>query len=274
MTVRTPARAAIVAALVVAGYMALVSGAASATEAIYSNLPATLPGNFASVGNEAYSNAELGGQLEFAGSARRNPKITIAMSSWACQSGHWYSQDCVTGPGARFAWPITVNLYEVGPEGSVGAKLASGSKTFKMPYRPSASTKCTGANAGKWYHEKTCFNGKAFKIALTLTATKLPAKAIVGVSYDTTHNGPNPAGEAAPCFASSAGCFYDSLNVALIEPAEGPPSVGTDPTDAVYVNTTYSAETCESGTLGVFAPAKCTEFWEGDQPGFAVSATL
>ncbi len=73
--------------------------------------------------------------------------------------------------------------------------------------------------------------------------------------------------------ATSAGCFYDSLNVALIEPSEGPAKPGADPTDAVYVDTTYAAETCESGALGAFGPAKCTEFWEGDQPGFAVSAT-
>jgi hypothetical protein len=262
------------AAVVVAGFMTLASGAASASEVIYSNIPTVLPGNFVSVGNEAYSNAELGGQLEFAGSARRNPKVTIAMSSWACQSGHWYSGDCVTGPGATFAWPITVNVYEVGPEGAVGAKLASGSKTFKMPYRPSASPKCTGESAGKWFHQGTCFNGKAFKISLSLKAAKLPAKAIVSVSYDTSHHGPNPVGEGPACFASSAGCFYDSLNVALIEPAEGPPTTGADPTDAVYVNTTNSAETCESGALGVFGPAKCTAFWEGDQPALAVSAAL
>ncbi len=201
MTARTPVRATIIAALVVGACMAITSTAAAGTsEVIYNNIPAILPGNFTSVGNEAYSNAELGGEVEFGGSARRNPKVTIAMSSWACQSGAWYTDNCITGAGAKFAWPITVNAYEVGPEGAVGAKLASGSKTFNMPYRPSASPKCTGANAGKWFHQGTCFNGKAFKISLTLTAAKLPAKAIISVSYNTTDHGPNPVGQQAACF--------------------------------------------------------------------------
>jgi hypothetical protein len=272
MTVRTPARAPIIAALVVAGFMALTAVAANASEVIYSNIPATLPGNFASYGNEAYSHAEFGGQIEFAGAARKNPKVTIAMSSWACQSGAWNTNDCVTGAGAKFAWPITVNVYEVGPEGSVGAKLASGSKTFKMPYRPSASPKCTGGQAGEWYGKGSCWHGKAFKISMSLKAAKLPTNAIVSVSYNTTDYGPNPIGTTA-CNSSSAGCFYDSLNVAVIEPEEGPPTIGADPTDAIYVNTTNSAETCESGTLGVFGPAKCAAFWEGAQPALAVSAS-
>jgi len=272
MTVRTPVRAAFIAALVVAGFMALTAGAASA-EVIYSNIPATLPGNFASYGNEASSHAELGGRIEFAGSARRNPKVTIAMSSWACQSGHWYSNDCLTGAGATFTWPLTVNVYEVGTEGSVGAKLASGSKTFKMPYRPSASPKCTGAQAGEWSGKGGCWHGKAFKVSLSLKAAHLPNQVIVSVAYNTSHHGPSPIGEAPACYTSSAGCFYDSLNIAVIEPPEGPPTTGSDPTDAVYVNTTNSGETCESGTLGTFGPTKCAEFWEGAQPALAVSAT-
>ena len=185
----------------------------------------------------------------------------------------WYADNCITGAGAKFAWPITVNVYEVGPADSVGAKLASGSKTFTMPYRPSASPKCTGEQAGEWWGKGSCWHGKAFKISISLKAAKLPANAIVSVAYNTTHHGPSPIGEAAACFSSSAGCFYDSLNVATIEPAEGPPTVGSDPTDALYVNTTYSAETCESGSLGVFGPAKCAAFWEGLQPALAVSAT-
>jgi hypothetical protein len=253
--------------------MALTAVAASASEVIYSNIPATLPGNFASYGNEAYSIAELGGQIELAGVERKNPKVTIGMSSWACQSGHWYSNDCLTGAGATFAWPIKISVYEVGPEGSVGAKLASGSKTFKMPYRPSASPKCKGAQAGEWSGKNGCWHGKAFKISVSLKAAHLPDQVIVSVSYNTSHYGPNPIGEAAPCYSSSAGCFYDSLNVAVIEPEEGPPTTGGDPTDAVYVNTSSSAETCESGTLGTFGPAKCAAFWEGTQPALAVSAT-
>lgn len=78
-----------------------------------------------------------------------------------------------------------------------------------------------------WYSsaEKACFNGLAQNVTFTFSgATVLPNTVYYGVTYDTTHYGSNPIGEGAACFSSSAGCFYDSLNVG-ITPAG--PSVGT-----------------------------------------------
>ena len=269
MTGRIPARAAVLCALAAAAVLAISAGPASA-EVIYTNIPATLPGNFASIGNEAYSNAELGGQVEFAGAARKNPKLTVVMSSWACQNGSWFADNCVTAMGARYEMPITFSVYEVGPGGSVGNKIAGGSKVFKLPYRPSASAKCTGAQAGEWYGKGSCWHGKAFKISLMLKVASLPSKAIVSVSYDTTDHGPNPIGATA-CNSTSAGCYYDSLNVGLLEPAEGGATVGSDPTEAVYANSSY-AEMC-GGTGGSFAASACPTFWEGSQPLIEVNAS-
>jgi hypothetical protein len=275
MTGRIPARIArIAAAMLLSGaVLAATAGVASAeTETIYSNIPATLPGNFASIGNEAYSMSEFGGLVQFGGTARKNPSVTVAMSSWACQSGSWYAHDCVTTPGSLFEWPISFSVYEVGPGGAVGAKIAAGSKAFKMPYRPSSSAKCTGAFAGEWYGKGRCWHGRAFKIALGLKVAHLPSQAIVTVSYNTTDHGPSPVGVTG-CNSTSAGCFYDSLNVAQIEPSEPAPTVGSDPTEDQYVNATYSEMFCTSGTSGVFGPASCPLFWEGDQPAFTVKAS-
>jgi hypothetical protein len=276
MTGRIPARAARIAAAMLAtgAVLAATAGTASAeTEVIYNNIPSTLPGNFASYGNEAYSMSEFGGLVEFGGTARKNPTVIVAMSSWACETGNWYEHTCKSELGNKFEWPVSFSVYEVGPGGAVGAKIAAGSKVFRMPYRPSASVKCTGEKAGEWFGQGRCWHGKAFKIALPLKLAKLPAKAIVSVSYNTTDHGPSPIGATA-CNSTSAGCFYDSLNVAIIEPSEPAPTVGTDPSSDVYVNATYSEMFCTSGAAGVFGPAGCPAFWEGAQTAMTVKASL
>jgi hypothetical protein len=263
-----------VAVVIAAGALAMAAGAASAGEIIYDNIPSPLPGNFASVGNEAYSMSEFGGEVEFAGSARNNLNVKTVMSSWACQRGNWVAETCESGlPKMKsyFRIPVTFRLYEVDPGNTLGALLWQRTKPFKMEYRPSGSSKCAG---GRWYDEATatCYHGKAFVISLTgMKVRHLPSKAIISVSYNTTDHGPSPIGEAA-CSKTSAGCPYDSLNVALAEPGEHTLSLGADPTEELFVNSTYSEMFCDGGTEGTFGPSNCPAFWEGQQPMFEVSA--
>jgi hypothetical protein len=262
-------------ALACVAAVALTIGAttASAGEVIYNNIPSPLPGNFASLGFQAYSTSQFGGEVEFAGSGRNNLNLKLVMSSWACQRGNWVEGNCESGlPKMKryFTVPLTFSLYEVGPGNTVGAKRWERKKSFKMQYRPSSSPKCTG---GEWYDEAsaTCFHGKAFVISLTgMKVRNLPSKAIIAVSYNTTTHGPHPIGEA-PCYKTSEGCPYDSLNVALSEPAEKTLSVGSDPSEEVFVNSTYPEMFCDGGTEGVFGPANCPAFWEGGQPMFTVT---
>jgi len=262
------------ACLAAACASALCAGAASAREVIYNNIPSPLPGNFASVGNEAYSMSQFGGEVEFTGTARDNLTVKVVMSSWACQRGNWVEETCESGLPKKkryFTVPVTFTLYEVGPGNTVGTKRWERRKSYKMQYRPSGSPKCTG---GRWYDEATatCYHGKAFTISLTgMKVRHLPSKAIIAVSYNTTDHGPHPIGPAA-CSTTSEGCPYDSLNVALSEPAENTLSFGADPTEEVFVNSTYPEMFCEGGSEGVFGPADCPAFWEGDQPMFEVTA--
>src|SRR5207249_5433912 len=90
------------------------TAAASSSSVVYNNIPSPQPGNVASQAFEAQSASEFGGQIQLAGTERRNPTVTVLMSSWGCQSGHWYSGDCATTPGATFPEPITLNVYDVG----------------------------------------------------------------------------------------------------------------------------------------------------------------
>lgn len=280
MTGRIPVRLAtlLVALMATVGALAYGAAAAGAMELVYDNVPSPLPGNFASYGNEAYSMQQYGGEVEFAGAARKNPTVTVVMSSWACQSGGVYQDTCETAkPSKKFKWPITLNINDVEADGSVGAKVGpSITKTFAMPYRPTrddAECVAKGYAAGTWYDPATnaCYHGMAFPITFK-THLELRQREILSVSYNTSTHGPSPVGLGAACRSTSGGCYYDSLNVAVAEPGEHTLTVGVQPTTANYVNSTYSAMFCEGGTAGTFGPASCSAFWEGVQPIFAVSA--
>jgi hypothetical protein len=260
MTGKIPSRVARLGAvaLALAAVFAATSSAAGAAEVIYNDLETPKPGNVVSLGFEATQTSSFGGQVEFGGSARNNPTVAVIMSSWACQTGTWVAQNCKSEKGAKFEWPISFTVNAVGPGDTVGALLGSGSKMAKIPYRPSASAKCTGESAGAWYHMGECFNGKAARVALPLKIANLPSKAIITISYNTSDYGTTPQGPQ-PCNSEPQGCPYDSLNVGTQDgfgnPAGTPPSVGAFPApDTAYVNGAPEAE------------------WTGFQPQFEVKA--
>jgi hypothetical protein len=245
----------------------LKSAGATTGTVIYNNIPDPFPGNLVSQAFEATSTSEFGGQVSFAGTTRSDPTVTVVMSSWGCENGHWSTQNCTTAPGGTFSEPITLNIYNVGSGGSVGTQVISTTQTFNIPYRPSAdSVNCTASNAGKWFNtvDSTCYNGLATPISFNLTGVTLPDTAIVSLAYNTTHYGSSPIGESASCFGSSAGCGYDSLNVALASPA----SVGTNaqPDDA-YVNSSWSGAYCNGATGSFRLDTGC---WTGYQPAIKV----
>ncbi len=263
--IRKLALTAYIAALAAASFG---SAAASGETVVYSNLPTTLPANFASFGNEAYSMAEFGGMIEATNPGFKTQTVSVAMSSWGCQSGAWYNNTCETiKPTKKFAWPITLNVYEVGQGNAVGAKIASVTKTFKLPYRPSRSVLCGAPGPyeeyekGTWFDVTTnkCYHGLAFTITYKKVHIQVRKKEIITVSYNTSDHGPAPVGNTA-CNATVAGCYYDSLNVAIAEPGEGTLTTGTQPTQSLYLNSTYGAMYCGGATpLGTFGPTEPIE---------------
>jgi hypothetical protein len=83
---------------------------------------------------------------------------------------------------------VTLHIYTAGPADAVGTQIASLTRTFKMPYRPSANpVKCAGN--GGWYRMGSCFHGKLFKITFPLRGVTIPSKAIASVSFNTTNYG-------------------------------------------------------------------------------------
>jgi hypothetical protein len=255
-------------ALAVAAAFALPAGAVGAT--VYDNIPSPQPGNVPSEAYEANGIAEFGGQIQLAGTERQNPTVTVLMSSWGCESGHWTptSNDCVTTPGATFSHVITLNIYNVGLGGSVGSLIATASQTFNIPYRPSHDPVNCPATPEKWFSAGICYNGLATPISFTLNSVTLPNKVIVSVAYNTTHFGYTPIGATA-CSGTAAGCGYDSLNVGLAPlPTVG---IAPQPTDA-YLYSVFGGAYCDGGLGGTSVFRLDAGCWGGFQPAFRVSA--
>jgi hypothetical protein len=265
---RIPTRAArFVAALFAAGaLLAVAAGAAAGATGtvIYSNIATPLPGNVPSQAFESTSTSEFGGQVELGAPNLATDKVTVAMSSWACQQGGAEDGSCFTAPGAKFAWPVTLHIYTVGPENSVGAHIATLTKTFNMPYRPSANNlKCkVGPALGGWYSKGNCYHGKLFKISFSLKGAAIPAKAIVSVSFNTSNYGAEPTG----CTGANA-CPYDSLNVGVT----GEPTIGSQPQpNDAYISSTLGGAYCDNGASGTGTFRLDAGCWTGFQPEIAI----
>ena len=216
-------------------------------QVIYNSIPNPLPGNLPSIGYEATSTSQMGDRVQFsAGSGRRLLTVEQTMSSWGCESGAWFSGDCVTTPGTSFSHPITLNIYNVGAGNQPGSLIGSVTQTFTIPFRPSADlVNCTG---GRWFNGATCFNGLATRITFNLGGLLVPNEVIYGIAYNTTHYGDALIGASA-CSATPAGCGYDSLNVAV---DAGPPTVGVNPApDDAYFDTDFAPNYCDGGAGGV-----------------------
>src|SRR6187455_3497741 len=80
----------------------VASAPAPGTSVVYSSLVSSpLHGNMPSLGAEAYAFSELGNAVTLTdGTHRSLSNVVVTMSSWGCQSGHWYSADCLTTGGA------------------------------------------------------------------------------------------------------------------------------------------------------------------------------
>ncbi len=270
MTGRIPARTAKLAVTlaVVSAVFAVMAVAASAATVVYNNVPKPLPGNVQSIGFQATSAAEFGGQIEATGPVN-NPVVTVGMSSWACETGGATDGSCVTTPGATFNVPITLNVYSVGAGNSVGTKLVTLTQNFAIPYRPSADNVNCAENGGWFKKGKNggCFHGKLFTIKFAKLGTNrapltLPAKTIVSVAFNTFTHGYAPTGAEGP---------YDSLNVALTEPlVEGEPvlpSVGSNPApEDAYYNSTFGGFYCDGGAGGTGTFRLDSGCWTGEQP--------
>jgi hypothetical protein len=206
------------------------------------------------------------------------------MSSWGCETGNWYTNDCSTANGSTFNLPITLNIYSVNSNDSPGTLLATLTKNFDIPFRPSASAMCTGSNAGKWFEAatSTCYNGLAHNIEFNFPGITLPVnnKVIISVAYNTTNYGYAPWGTGTSCYITTSGCGYDSLNVGLYSP----PTVGSLPLPPnnvyMYAIDNTNDGYCDGGPNQIFRltttptnQSPGVNCWANLQPAFRVTAS-
>jgi hypothetical protein len=240
MTKAIGARSTKLASVLVLAVCALAMTAAAASAGtVYNNIPSPLPGSMYTVGAQEYRINEIGGQLGLANTERKHPTVEVVMSTKACQYGRWDLNSCETPkPTKKFKWPVTLNVYEVGPGNSPGLLIASVTKKIPVPYRPSSSpANCTG---GEWYDlaEAKCYHAMTFVAAFKLGKIgRIPTHVIISVVYNSENAGPQPVGPAQ-CDATVTGCPYNFLNVAITEPNEKTLTIGTQPVAPdLYLNT-------------------------------------
>ncbi|SFL89050.1 PKD domain-containing protein [Variovorax sp. OV329] len=188
-----------------------------AEAAAFDSVAAPFPPNMASYGFEAKSLVSLGDKVTLAaGTPRLLRSVTVAMSSWACQTGSWDAGTCASAANATFDHPVTIRLLDAS-----GHELTTLTKTFAMPYRPTADATCTDPKQWRAAADNKCYNGFAFKLNFDLSDLKLvlPDTVIYEVAYNTQHRGAAPTGVSGP---------YDSLNVGVRKVSDVAPSVGTD----------------------------------------------
>lgn len=248
----------------------LVCDAAGSTLFAYNALPADFlrgcPGP-PSHAFEAQQTNEFGDEVTLDGSGKIE-SMTVDFQSYACENGAWNkgeSDPCETNGPEGFTIPasgtdpagITAHIYEVEAGGKVGKQIGLATNNEPIPYRPSADKeKCSGGADGEqqndsmWFNNVTgtCVRSRTVLIPFDFSAGlegEVPAdgKVIWTVTFNTTHYGYNPIGEAAKCFTEDGGCGYDSLNV-------GTKSYAPDAFAGEDVNSDGVFITRTPGTLG------------------------
>lgn len=236
-------------------FTALAVSSAFGQAQTYNSIPKPLPANVPSEGPEAYAFRELGDGLQLSPTEAGGTlvQVKVIMSSWACQRGHWYDGTCRTDSGATFSQPLTLNLYSVGNNNTVGSELGHFTQTFDIPYRPSGSDAKCASDPTAWYSakEKSCFHGLAVPVLFNVADAHLvvPDKLIVTISFNTTTAGPAPLGPQL-CNSASGGCPYDSLNIATF--GVGGFDGDGSPLDfaGIFVNYISTANACPGTAAG------------------------
>jgi hypothetical protein len=217
-------------------------------------------------GFEANSASEMGNEANLASGTGRNlSQLKVDFQSFGCgASGHWYSatDPCVTtSANPSFTLPVTANIYAVGNGGQPGALLATDTETQTIPFRPSADPSCPAVGSSTtpkvaWFNPLSgqCQNSIGTVLSFsnwTFTGSStLPDQAIWTVAFSTTHYGASPFTESAACFATDAGCGYDSLNVGDATHPNAPYAGTQTDTDGAYLSSTWAGAYNDGGAGG------------------------
>jgi hypothetical protein len=175
--------------------------------------------------------SEFGGLIQpLGGSEATLQTAVVAMSNWAFESA--YEE---VGKSTGFTVPLTLNLYNDGPDDSVGSLFYTVTVAALIPWRPEADPASCGEGSSQYLGaDGTCHDGSLSTVTFDLAGVAAPGPFIYGLSYNTD-SGANP---------------YDSLNFSL---SADQPTVGSNPVaDTVYLNTSTEGFYSDGGPSGTF----------------------
>jgi hypothetical protein len=239
--------------LALAALLFSLAPALSADTLVYNNVPSPLPTNLPSVGYEANSISEFGQGVSLAGGSAVLTTAQIVLSDWALESTYE-----AIGTSTGFYVPLTLNLYDVGANDSVGSLFASYTITPEILWRPEASAGCGTAFLGA---NGTCYNGLAQVVTFDLGDVTAPGQFIYGLSFNTSDYGVR-TGVSGP---------YDSLNFAV---AGGTPSIGSDlVANSAYMDSSSGGVYGDGGSGGVGTFRLDAGAWAGYDPAASFEAT-
>jgi hypothetical protein len=197
-----------------------------------------LPPNVVSEGYECCTNGQFGNAIQFAGSARQLTNVTVTLSDWAYQSAY-----PGFGNASGFTVPLTLNLYILNGDGSVGALIASRTIDPLILWRPEpdAGTPGSACSVGDTGYTVSgnCYHGLAQNETFDFSGVTVPDQIVFGLAFDTETYGASPTGVHGP---------YDSLNFGL---STVDPTIGSDVyAGDVYRDGTYQRSCGTPGTFG------------------------
>lgn len=222
---KTAAKFSVLSALL----FAFASAAFADGVVIYNTVPSPLPPSNASRGYEATSTGEFGNLIQFTGD---NPytlvSATVAMDTWALASN--YTADFGKSIGgvaitsAGFTIPLTLNIYDVGPEDTVGSSIETATIDAFIPWRnapdptdcPSGSGYPNNINQQWLGPDGNCYNGQLMTVTLNLPGVAVPGQVIYGLAFNTPNYGTEPTGTGPST----------SLNFGV---TQSDPTVGSNP---------------------------------------------
>jgi hypothetical protein len=227
--------------LLTAALALVVTATNAGAQVIYSNIPATTAGNYASQPYQAQQTSEFGNLLHLGAGSRDLSQVSILMSTWAIGSTY---PALFAANSNGWTHNFTLNLYNVGAGNSVGSLISTTTQNSLIAWRPEHDAQCGNNTAWDSANDNACYNGLATRLDFNFASGTviLPNDVIVGLAFNTQSYGSSPMGVSGP---------YNSLNWAV-----GPSTTtaGSDDADVAYINRLQNPGFQRESGWGDYAP--------------------
>ncbi len=224
----------------------LMGGLSASADVVYNSIPDPLPTNVASLSYASSSTTEFGNAVNVTSGSWQLNQISVVLSDWAVQSSF-----PGVGTSAGFFESLTMNLYNYGPNGTVGSQFATLTINALIPWRPAASGGCAN---GAFSQGGSCWYGLASIATFNFSSQNinLPNTFIYGLNFNNAASGP-----------------YSLVNFGV---GAGPTIGSNVNVGGVYINSTSPGSYSDSGANGLGTFRSDPQGWDGYQPEITIGA--